>query len=410
MSRFLKMLISGIVATVIVGCGSSSVPMPQGTVVPVTFAGTTAPQAVATQVGGGAFMQASLQAGNTVNLVLPTGTTKYAIAYVCAGFSDEFIFEATVQDSAALTVSCPGFGTSNLGMATGSVDASAIPGVTNVDIVPGGVLGGVSGPFSVNMPAGSDDVGFLAFGSTGNVLGVKILRSQSIPGVINGGNTVLFGPGDATIVQPGTINNVPANFFQPGVAARYHTANGASLTLNTVVSAPPMYPAVPAAATQSGDFYLYSTSAVSMSPFTQQIGMTQTTTNGGGPVTLRLPAPWSYSGPVPAAFPTFTFNYSGFSGLPAVSQQVLIIWPTGPTSRNLIMVTATANFQNGATTLTLPDLTSLPGFFAPAPSNTQISWIADIFGGTTQEYIFSINPPSNGSVAFVENRGSYIQP
>jgi hypothetical protein len=71
---------------------------------------------------------------------------------------------------------------------------------------------------------------------------------------------------------------------------------------------------------------------------------------------------------------------------------------------------ATANFQNGATALTIPDLTPLSGFFTPAPSGTKVSWIADIFGGTAQEFIFSVNPPANGSISFVENRGSYIQP
>jgi hypothetical protein len=125
---------------------------------------------------------------------------------------------------------------------------------------------------------------------------------------------------------------------------------------------------------------------------------------------MTLPAPWSFAGPTPAVFPTFTFDYSGFSSQPAISQQVLLIWPTGPTSRNIISVMATANFQNGATTLTVPDLTVLSGFFTPAPSGAQVSWIADIFGGTAQEFVFSVNPPANGSISFVENRGSYIQP
>ena len=140
------------------------------------------------------------------------------------------------------------------------------------------------------------------------------------------------------------------------------------------------------------------------------MGTTLTTTNGGGPVTMTFPASWSFAGPTPAVFPTFTFDYSGFSGQPAVSQQAILIWPTGPASRNILSVIATANFQNGATTLAIPNLTSLSGFFTPAPSGTNVSWIADIFGGTAPEFIFSVNPPANGSISFVENRGSYIQP
>jgi hypothetical protein len=69
----------------------------------------------------------------------------------------------------------------------------------------------------------------------------------------------------------------------------------------------------------------------------------------------------------------------------------LLIWPTGTTSRNIISVIATANFQNGATTLTIPDLTALSGFFAPATSGTQVSWFGDIFGGTRKSsYLPSI--------------------
>jgi hypothetical protein len=419
MTRFLGILICGILTALVAGCGGNPAVTQQGMVITATFAGTLQPQAVATKTGDGAFVPASLQ-GNVLSLILPTGTTKYGIAYVCSLLNDEFVLEATTQDATALNVSCPGSSTSALGLATGSVDASTIPGVTDVRIIGGGFggsVGVVSGPFSVGLPNGSDDVAFIATDSIGNAVGVKIARGQSIPGAVNGGSTVLFGPGDATTTQPVTVNNVPAGFLAPkGAFAQYHTANGTAfpllLGLGIIGQVPNTYPALPAAATQSGDFYLYQTTTLNSPPSTQLLGTTLTTTNGGGPVTLTLPAPWSFAGPAAAVFPTFTFNYSGFSGQPAISQQALLIWPTGPTpaSRNLLSVIATANFQNGATTLTIPDLTALSGFFAPATSGTQVSWLADIFGGTAQEFIFSVNPPANGSISFVENRGSYIQP
>src|SRR5262249_10905981 len=47
-------------------------------------------------------------------------------------------------------------------------------------------------------------------------------------------------------------------------------------------------------------------------------------------------------------------------------------------------VVATANFQNGATAVTLPDLTSLPGFFPMAPASTTVTWTAITAGGTRQ--------------------------
>jgi hypothetical protein len=418
MSRFWGVSIVGILPALVIGCGGSPTVTPQGTVVTATFAGALQPQAAATKTGDGSFVPASLQ-GNLLNLTLPTGTTKYGIAYVCAQFNDEFVIEATTHDATALNVSCPGPSASALGLATGSVDASTIPGVTDVRIVGGGFGGSVgkaSGPFSIGLPNGSDDVAFIATDSIGNAVGVKISRGQSIPGAVNGGSTVLFGPGDATTTQSVTVNNVPAGFLTPkGAFAQYHTANGTVFPLlvglGIIGQVPNTYPAVPAGAMQSGDFYLYQASTFPNPPgLTQQIGTTMTTTNGGGPVTMALPAPWSFSGPTAAVFPAFTFDYSGFSGQPAISQQALLIWPTGPTSRNIISVMATANFQNGATTLTIPDLTALSGFFTPAPSGTQVSWIADIFGGTVQEFIFSVNPPANGSISFVESRGSYIQP
>jgi hypothetical protein len=413
--RVPRVLILSILALLAAGCGSGPSGAPQGTVITITFAGAFTPQAVATQVGGRAFRQAALLAGNLLVFNLPTGTTKYAVAYVCAEFSDEFVLEATVEDGTVLTLSCPGLSGTPAGQASGSADASAIAGASNVSVIgreSGGSLAGLSGPFSINLPVGTNDVAFVAFDSN-HALGAKIVRDQSVPGVINNGNRVVFGPGDVTTLQTATVSNVPAGFFPPPVIASYHTVNGTSFPLQIGAVAfanPSQYPAVPSSAALNGDFYLYSASSLDTATFSQFMGVTQTTTAGGGPVSMALPAPWTFSGPAPAAFPTFTFNYSGFSGLPAVSQRAIISWSTAPTNRNLLTVTATQSFQNGATTLSIPDLTSLNGFFAPAASGARVSWSAEIFGGTVQEHVFSVNPPPNASISFVETRGTYIQP
>ncbi|HXB20624.1 MAG TPA: hypothetical protein VNV88_04535 [Candidatus Solibacter sp.] len=416
MSRFPGILISGILATLLVGCGGSSSSAPQSNVVTVTFSGT--PQSVATQVGSGAFTSATLQSGNPLTLVLPQGTTKYAVAWVCPLFNEEFVIEATLQDATAFTAVCRETQPA-LGIATGSANASLIAGATNMRVVGGNGFGnfvaGTSGPFNVSLPVGTDDVAVVALDSTGiTPVGVKIVRSQSIPGAIGSGSTVLFGPEDATTVQTATVNNLPAGFPSPGVFAQYHTANGTIFPLTLPNNTSLTYRAVPAAASLQGDFYQYSISTGDPVNFKQRIGATQTTSSSG-PVTMALPAPWSYSGPVPDAFPTFTFNYSGFSGLPAVGQQAAIQWALKPTKQRFLIVMATANFQAGATTLTIPNLTSLSGFFAPPPSGTPISWLANIFGATSQEFIFqasmfSANPPASGSLSFVQNTGSYIQP
>jgi len=139
-------------------------------------------------------------------------------------------------------------------------------------------------------------------------------------------------------------------------------------------------------------------------------GGESSTPGGGGAFSLSLPAPWTFSGPTPAMFPTFTFVYSGFASQASVADQALIQWQTGATTSNEITVTATASFQVGSMTITIPDLSAVSGFFGPAASGTTISWAADILGGSAQTFTFFPNPPSNGTRMFVQSTGSFVQP
>jgi hypothetical protein len=70
----------------------------------------------------------------------------------------------------------------------------------------------------------------------------------------------------------------------------------------------------------------------------------------------------------------------------------------------------TKNISSSWPSHTSLDLTSFSGFFAPAVTGTTINWVADIFGGTVQDFIFIKNLPANGSVSFVQNRGMFTQP
>jgi len=404
-------------ALALTGCGggSSTSPSPTGNTVIVTFTDGT-PVAVAEQVGTGSFAAVSLQSGK-LTLTLPSGTTKYAIAYVCppvtffGTLNAESVIEATLQDGTAYSVSCSAPPTT--GHATGKVDASLIAGAASVRICgSGGCAGTVNGvnvTFDVMLPAGNNDIAILALDGSSNILGVKMVRAQNVPGAVNGGNTIVFTPSDATTTQSATVTNVPAGFGSPPVLeVDYLTANGTRILINN--NSPSAYRALPTAATQPGDFYSYESNTNDTATHNQAIGITQNTTSGGGPATIALPAPWSFSGPAAATLPTFTFNYSGFAALPAVADQAEIGWATGATSFNSITVTATGSFQNGLTTITIPNLSSLSGFFAPAPSGTTINWVGDIFGGTAQEFNFFPLPPANGSISFVQNRGTYIEP
>ena len=408
----------GILVGLIAGCAKGT-PTPGGpsTNVTVNFIGGT-PLAVATQTGTSAFTLTT--PASQVTFAVAPGNTKYAIAYVCppvsaSGITSETVIQAATQDTTSFTASC--LGPPGTGTATGSV-TSAIFGTATIKIIGnqgiGGSVTGGSGPFSVSMPTGTNDVAAVAFDSSNNVQGVKLVRSQTVPGALNSGAAIIISsPADATTTADLTANNVPAGFVTPPEASvDFITANGTRLLLtsNSVPSANPQpYHALPAAATVSTDFYLYE-SDTSNTATNQSVGVTTTTTTGGGAFSVTLPAPWTFTGPAPAKFPTFTFVYSGFTGQPAIADQGSVQWSTGATTSNQITVLATANFQAGATTITIPDLTSLAGFLTPAATGTTINWVADIFGGTNQEFTFVPNPPPNSSVQFVQNRGTFMQP
>jgi hypothetical protein len=416
---------------VLTGCGGGSVntggkTVNQGCVNPgvgnqsitVTFIGGI-PQAVATQTGSCPFATAT--PGNQVTFSVPPGNPRYAIAYVCSVANPPFntsnaevVIEATTQDLTSFTTSC--LGSPNLGTATGSV-ATSIGATAAILVVGnqgyGGTVSSQSGSFAFSMPIGNNDVGVIAAAPHfDEVLAIKILRSQTIPGVLNGGSVVSLSSADAPTSQNLTTTNVPSGFFNPPVASvRFHTATGTVLGLprSGITLNPKPYAGVPPALTLPTDFYEYESFSSDAATQNQTVRITTTTTNGGGAFTQALPAPWSWNGPAPAKFPTFNFVYSGFNTLPAVSDQASISWGTPGVSDQITMV-ATANFQSGATTITIPDLTSLPGFLAPAPTSTTINWVADIFGGTEQEFTFSANLPANSSIQSVENKGTFVQP
>lgn len=398
------------------GCGGGgSTTQTGGSSVKVTFVGGV-PAAVASQVGGtGAFT--TITPASTVTIAVPSGNTKYAVAYLCAlpgeGLLNTIsVIEATTQDTNSFNAFC---GLPSSGTATGSA-SSSITGTAAIAIEgaqsSGASITGTSGTFSTTMPVGTNDVAAIALDSSsnGNVLGVKILRSQAVPGTVNGGAAITLGSSDQTLPQSLTVTSVPSGFGSPPEASvTYHTANGTGIILtNGLHPANPMtYQAVPSAATQSGDFYEYESNTGNGN---SSVGIHTTTTSGGGAFTISLPAAWTFAGPTAAQLPTFTFAYTGFSGQAAVADQAQIQWQTSATSSNVIAVTATANFQSGSTTITIPDFSAVSGFFGAAASGTTIFWAADIFGGSAQNFASFPNSPANGTLMFVQNTGSFVQP
>lgn len=410
--------LAAVFASALAGCGgsSSSGPStgPTSTTVVYTFQGE-APSAVAVEIGTGSYTAATIQSGQ-LSLSIPNGTTNYAIAYVCpqaAGLGDlitaEYVIEASTSDGNSFTTTCNEVSGST-GSATGSVDTSAIAGVANV-LIRGsqgdGASVAASGNFSVNLPTGSNDVALVAVDSSGNVRAVKILRAQSVPGSLNSGKTISFQAGDQTTMQTMNILNVPSGFSAPAASVEYVTSGGTGFALDG--SATTQYPVVPAAYVASGDFYSFQAIAGDTATHSTSVGVMQNAT-GGGVASLSLPTPWSYTGPTPAALPTFDYSYSGFGGMGAVAQQAEIEWNPSTKSLYSLTVIATGNYQAGSSSITIPDLTSVSGFLPSASSGSDVYWVASVWGGTTPVFDYLSAPPASGSLSFVEQSGIFTAP
>jgi len=385
---------------------------PTDTDVVFSFAGGVAPLAVAEQFGTGAWTKASAPTNGQLTVTVPNGTNNYAVAYVCPTWqgmgpvNQETIIEATLTDGTAFTVSC--FQNPTPGVGTGSANGTAIAGVTGLRIAGtqgyGAYLNTPSGSFNTNFAKGANDIAVVGLDNSSNVLGVKIVRGQTVPGAINSNNTIMLAASDATTPQSIAVTNIPSGFTSPAaVAASYWTASGTFFELMNNTS-PTQYAAVPVSQSQSGDYYSFTANTASGS---HQSLYVATTATSSGSVILQMPAPLTYDAPAPAALPTFTVNYSGFSGATASGDLVTIQWFINTSTLEYLSVYATSSSLNGVTTLTVPDLTALSGFFKSATSGATVDWAAEAYGGSFHLFTPS---PSTGSIAIAEASGQFTEP
>ena len=398
-----------LVIACISGCGGN--PTPSGTKINVTFTGPV-PVGIAERIGTANWAEIAVPTDSQLSFTIPNGTTDYAIAYLCpdSGISghspeySEYVFEATISDPTTYNLNC----ITNVrvvpstDLVTGSFDASAIPNTAGVVVYPiAGEEPGSTGTFSSMLVPGIYDFAALALDTAGKILGVKFARGQTVPGVVNDGNPIKFLPSDAATVQSISVTNDPWGGGPPlgWVTAGFTTRSGTSFDV-MVPGDGHSCSAVPSSEVQSGDYYTFG--AFDTNPaIGQAIGTTQTATNASA-VTVTMPAPMDYSAPVTSTFPNFTINYSGF---PVHTYTASITWgyiyPDLEDSVSFTITTAaTASFQNGATTLAIPDLSSLSGFVGAATSGTTIYWSTSLSSGTT----------SSGSSSWVKNSGSYVVP
>jgi hypothetical protein len=394
-----------------------------GTTVTITFDGTSIPGLVAAKIGTGALAAETLS-GNTLTLSIPSGTSNYSVAYLCpavvSGQSSsqfEYVWEASIVDATSMTFTCP-YPQSVTPTLSGSLNASAIPGVVSFQINAqngnsfgdggGGVSGGPTANFNIPAPVGSDRVLVLANANQGDgPVAAKNFDNQTVPGTLNGGNTVVFGTADQTTPEPITYNNVPSGFSSPSTNALLGMG-GTTLAYTYASDATTQYLALPASATEKGDVYFLDASAASAN---LPSAVNTEIISSGGPVSFTFPAAWSYSGPTPAALPSFTMGYTGFSGQANVAQNAWIFWNSGSgggsTATENIQVEATASYQSGSTTLGIPDLSGVAGFLAPAASGTRVEWDVWI---QQQSWGLTSQVPPNGTLSEVSNSGLYTVP
>ncbi|MES2223239.1 MAG: hypothetical protein V4587_19995 [Acidobacteriota bacterium] len=391
------------------------------TTVTITFVGPSIPSLVAAEIGTGALAAKTLN-DNTLTLSIPSGTNDYSVAYLCPALVNgqlssqfEYVWEASIADGTSLTFACA-YPQSVTPTLSGSLDASAIPGVVSFQINArngnsfgdggGGFSGGPAGSFNVPAPTGSDRILVLANTSQGDgPAAAKNFDNQTVPGALNGGNAVVFGTADETTPEPITYNNVPSGFSSPSTTVELGIG-GPALPYSYAANATTQYLALPATASEKGDVYYLDASVASAN---RPSAVNTEVISSGGPVSFTFPAPWSYAGPTPAALPNFTMDYTGFSGKANVAQNAWIFWKpgNGGGSTENIQVEATASYQNGSTTLPIPDLSGVAGFFAAPSSGTRVEWNVWI---QQQSWGLTSQVPSNAISNEVSNGGQYTVP
>jgi hypothetical protein len=265
--------------------------------------------------------------------------------------------------------------------------------------------------FGFATTTGTDRVRVLAYddvysppassGST-TLAAAKSFDGQAVPGALNGGNTVTLGLQDETTPVAINYSNLPSGFTIDSSTASFVTsADGAFIVASPATK---QYVAIPMGATESGDYYSIYMDAYSGSSVMSVVK----NLTSAVPVAVTFPPGWSYAGPTPAAQPIFNVAYQGFSGSDGVSYVAAWNWwPVGNGIQYSATVTATRNYLNGTTSVSMPDLSGLAGTLAPPVSGTYLNWTARIFQAT-----FGSQPASlaNETLTDVQNSGTYQVP
>lgn len=419
-SDFLRFSALALFLNLLAGCGGSpssgsgstggnSGGQTDSTTITYTFTGA-APTAVAVKIGTGDFLPATIT-NSELSFTLPDGTTDFAVAYACPGFSPflgsgstqnfEYLNFSSSLDTTTFNGGCtnnltsgPSGGTTPTAALTGSVNSGSFPGASELfvwTLTPSFNTGQsfnlpLNSAFSMSSAQpGSDEVVLSLFDSSWNALAVKSVGDQTAPGTVNNGSPVDFVAGDATTFQPVTYVNLPTGYSTLSTSVSVDSRElNALLAMNgslgpNVSSQKPLtqYSLLPATLGQSGDQYVIeSTALMQLSSATSVVTFSQTT--GGGPATVTFLAPWPYAGPTPAALPAFNFSYTGSTGQSELLYSGNLQWSPTPGLDDLISISLTPNYQSASRVVAVPDLSAIPGFIAAPATGTRVLWSAQI--------------------------------
>ncbi len=378
------------------------------------------PTAVAVKTGSGSYSAVSV-ISNTASFSVPAGTSNFSVAYLCPPYplnppsvqQETIDFESTA-DGTTYTGYC-GFGigqSSTLGSLTGTVDASVFSSATSMSYIVRGVSSAgtlyldtnnglpVSGSFQIQAPVGSDHFVLALTDSSSTVIAAKGYSNQTVPGAMNGGNTVSFTSADAVIPRAITYTNLPAGAGSPSTYAGVdflELANG-NLT---------QYPELPAGVLTSDSYYTINSSVGFPSSGVSTFVGYNTYPSNGGAVTIPFPDLWTTTGPTPGPLPMFVFDYTGFAGKSNVDYAGGLFWTeTGATLESQLFVNVSKDYLGSSTSVAVPDLSGVSGFLSPPSTGTSVLWRKEIVSGIYP----SSSSVAGGKRSYVEAYGTYKVP
>lgn len=363
-----------------------------GVMVSIPIHGLT-PTAMAFQSGTTGPWTPVAPSGGSVTFTLAAGQTSYSVAAMCpmnrtpirAGAA-EVIIQATTSDAPTVFCNGPVPGTVN---ATVLVDASAFPNTGYVGVKQY-VNSYPSGGLGFSAAAGGDAIGSPLWVAAPSDLVLTVFNGGSLSAARIVRNVTLT-PNETLTLPPLSPTNdaVTTASVQaaPGSTLTYlfwATAEGDLVSVgSSFKNSTPAMPVIPTASAQAGDYYELAAVA--------QVGLQfeAKMVSGATPSSLSfapLPTtPFTVPAPTPSDLPSANLGYNGFtiSGTHYYSLVLSYASTAAPVANGapLVTIVASQGYLGTSTTVTMPDLSSIPGML-PAPKSQSVNVIGNDYIAT----------------------------